>query len=265
MDDNFATLPAPVRRWGKTIVILGGALAAYVVTALLGTLVTGDPIAGAAVSSIAMLVLALVYRWRWTGTLLAGAPAPRALTGQFVLAAIAGLVSCWLFGQTLAAWIYSTIGSAGFDAVNDARSDSPVWLLLLTGVVLAPVGEEALIRGIVFPALRTHWPVIAAAIVSATVFAVLHGNLVQIAVALPLGVLLAIVYEYTRWLWPVIVMHVLFNVASSFVPPELIGAIANPFMIVGFAAMLVLCLYALARRDVHGVHEESGEIADAAR
>ncbi|WP_311245325.1 MULTISPECIES: type II CAAX endopeptidase family protein [unclassified Microbacterium] len=259
MKDLFATLPAPMRRWGKTLAILGAALATYVGTALLGTLLTGDPIAGAALSSLVALVMALAYRWGSTGSLRAGRASPRARTGQFWLAAAAGLVSCWLLGQTAAVWLYSAIGSEGFDAVSQTRMDSPVWLVLLTGILLAPIGEEALIRGIAYPVLRRHWPVMAAAVLSAVVFALLHGNLVQIALTVPLGVLLALVYEHSQRLWPVIAMHVLFNVASTLTPPAFVSAIANPFMIVGFAAMVVLSMYALARATSESAAEQGDQ------
>lgn len=256
MSALFTSLPASMRRWGATLATLGGALAIYVVTALLGTLISGDPIVGAAASNIAALLMAIGYRWLRTGSLRAGRSAPRALTTQFWVAAAAGLVSSWLLGQTAAVWIYSNLGSDGFDAVNAVRMDSPAWLVAVTGILLAPIGEESLIRGIAYPALRARWPVFASAFVSAAVFSILHGNLVQIVLTVPLGVLLAIVYEYSQRLWPVILMHVLFNLASSVTPPAVIGAIANLFMIVGFAAMVVLCVYTLYRPSTrHGADD----------
>ena len=119
----------------------------------------------------------------------------------------------------------------------------PVLLLLFAMVVAAPAGEEALMRGLVYPLLRRRWPVAAAALVSSLAFALLHGNLVQIAVALPLGLLLAFVYEHVRRLWPVIVLHALFNLAAALVPVPLVEVLATPAVftiaLAGATAVLV--------------------------
>lgn len=231
MINTTATLSPAVRAWGKTVAIVGGGLAAYVAAALLVTLLTGDAIAGAAVSNLVVAGLAIAYRWRSTGTPLAPAPSPRALTAGFWLAAVTGLALCWFVGQATAAWAYAAWGSRGFDTVNSTKMESPVWLVVLTVLIIAPLGEESLMRGIAFPALRKHWPPMAAAFVTSMVFALLHGNLVQIALTVPLGILLAFVYEASQRLWPVVFMHVLFNMASSFVPRNLVEGLARPGVI----------------------------------
>jgi membrane protease YdiL (CAAX protease family) len=74
---------------------------------------------------------------------------------------------------------------------------------------------------------------------------VLHGNLVQIALTVPLGMLLAFVYEACQRLWPVILMHVVFNMASSFVPPELIRPIAQLPLVLALLVAVALALFAL--------------------
>ena len=255
------TLPPGARAWGKTVAILGGALAAYVAVALLVTLATGDAIAGAAASNVAVAVLAIVYRWRSTGTPKAAAPRPRALTASFWIAAFTGLVACWFAGQTAAAWVYATWGSPEFDAVNSAKTDTPVLLLLVTVLILAPLGEEALMRGIAFPALRRHWPPFAAAFVTAMVFALLHGNLVQIVLTVPLGILLAFVYEASQRLWPVILMHVLFNMAASFVPPAFIDGLAVLPLIASLFIAVALLLFALTPGR-YAVESEEPAITD---
>jgi membrane protease YdiL (CAAX protease family) len=265
MTSTVSNKPATARSWGRTIAILGGSLAAYVAATLLVTVLTGDAIAGAAVSALVVTALALVYRWRSTGTPLAGPPKPRALTPSFWITAVAGLTLCWVAGQTAAAWVYSTWGSAGYDAVNATKMDSPVWLVVATALILAPLGEESLMRGIAYPALRRHWPPLASAFVTAMVFALLHGNVVQIALTVPLGLLLAFVYEAAQRLWPVVVMHVVFNVAASFIPKTLVEGIAQLPMVIALAVAVALVLFALTpgRYAVEDAAEGSGpEAAD---
>ena len=247
--------------WVKTIAVIAGALGLYVGVAFGTTLLTGDVIAGAAVSNLAVFIAALDYR-RWsTGTVFAGPSRTYAQSKGFWGVVGFGLVVCWLAGQTASAWVYATWGSDAYDATRAVKLDSPVWLLVITALILAPVGEEALMRGIAYPALRKHWPPWAAAFVTASVFALLHGNLVQIVLTVPLGILLAFVYEATQRLWVVIAMHAGFNVAASFVPSSIVGRLAEPPMIGVLIVSVAIVLVALSP----GRFLTSGEDAVGAR
>lgn len=239
-------MTANSRTWGRTLAVLGAAFAGYVGLALGVTALSGDAILGAAVSNVAAFAMAILYRWRTTGSPLAGAPQPRAKSASFWVTASVALVVCWIAGQTAATWAYQAWGSAGFDAVNETKTDSPVMLVLVTGLFLAPLGEESLMRGIAYPALRRHWTPLASAFVTAMVFALLHGNVVQIALTVPLGILLAFVYEASQRLWPAMLMHFAFNLTAAVIPVRVIESIAHPAMIGVLAAAVVLLLFALA-------------------
>lgn len=243
MTTTVATRKAGLMPWVRTILIAGGAIAAYVVVALLASALTGDAIAGSAIANMVAFLLAIGYRRYATGALRAPAPEARARTFDFWVYVAAALILFWIAGQVAAVWVYETWGSSGFDSVSAAKVDSPVWLLLVASLVLAPVGEESLIRGIAYPELRKHWSPLASAFTSALVFALLHGNLVQIVLTIPLGVLLALVFEACRRLWPIIIMHVLFNVASASVPKGVIESIPSPLFAVPLAALGVAVVY----------------------
>lgn len=240
----MVTSMTPRRRalggWARTIGVAGGAIAAYVAVVLLATVLTEDPIAGSAIANVVTLVLAVGYRWCFTGTPLAPEPQPRVRTIDFWVYALAALFVFWVAGQGAGVWVYQVWGSPGLDAVNTARLGSPVWLLLMVALILAPIGEEALIRGIAYPEFRRHWSPLMAGFVTAVIFAALHGNLVQVVLTVPLGVLLALVYEVSKRLWPVIVMHMLFNFASTFTPRHVIEAVATPIFIIPFTALGVV-------------------------
>ena len=62
---------------------------------------------------------------------------------------------------------------------------------VLVFAVLAPVCEEYFFRGRLLPWLRGHLGTASAVSISACAFAIAHGDLVQAAVALPVGLLLA--------------------------------------------------------------------------
>lgn len=120
------------------------------------------------------------------------------------------------------------IGSSGFDSFNGTRSETSLVLVLLLTLVAAPLGEEALFRGVIYPLLRRRVGVLAPMTVTALSFAVVHSNVVQLGSALPLAVLLAVVYERTRSLWPCILIHLGFNLAATLVPAAVVVPLVNP-------------------------------------
>jgi membrane protease YdiL (CAAX protease family) len=80
--------------------------------------------------------------------------------------------------------------------------------------VIAPLAEETIFRGFIYGWLRRRLPVIPAVILSAAVFSSAH---VVLVLALPLfgvGVILALLYEYSDSLIPGAIVHGLFNLVG---------------------------------------------------
>lgn len=86
-----------------------------------------------------------------------------------------------------------------------------IWPAFVLSVILAPIIEEIVFRGIMFPALRKHYGVIVGIIASSLVFTLVHINILQMISALPLGIYLAIMYHRTGSIIPGIVLHALWN------------------------------------------------------
>lgn len=80
-------------------------------------------------------------------------------------------------------------------------------LVVITGLILTPVIEEILFRGVLYQALRLRMPVGSAALLSAIVFALLHGQIVLLIPFTIMGVILALIYERSGSLWPTILVH----------------------------------------------------------
>ncbi len=85
---------------------------------------------------------------------------------------------------------------------------------VLTAVVLAPLAEEALFRGVVYAGLRERWGQTAGMLVSAGLFALVHFSIFQFVPLFVLGLLLAWLLSATRSLWPSILCHSLFNATA---------------------------------------------------
>ena len=83
-------------------------------------------------------------------------------------------------------------------------------MLVMAGFV-APLGEELVFRGLLFPWLRGHLGVAAAAVLSGLIFATLHGVPILIPALTAIGTALALLYHRCGSLWPVILAHGVFN------------------------------------------------------
>ncbi len=99
----------------------------------------------------------------------------------------------------------------GFGAVV-----SPVELILafLALVVVVPLVEEILIRGFMFRALSRVFGFGLAALVSASIFGLLHGQVNLFIDTFALGLALAWLVHKTDSLWPAIALHALKNFAA---------------------------------------------------
>jgi hypothetical protein len=93
-------------------------------------------------------------------------------------------------------------------------ADTDLALALATGLLLigiAPLAEEVFFRGFLYQAFRNSYGVLPGALISGLIFGAIHGEffkLVQLAV---LGVILALLFEKTRSLWPPIILHAVNN------------------------------------------------------
>lgn len=252
-------IPGPPLRsagWLRTFGVLAGALGLYVSAALIATLLSGSAVVGAAVSNAAVFTAGLVWLRteprRGSSEHPAGVPGVHGRGRRFWALVGVSLGFCWLVGQASSAWLYSLVGSPGFDQHAATKAGAPVALLLLVVLLLAPMGEEMLMRGIAYTRLRRHLPPLAAALATSAVFSLLHLNLVQIVATLPLGLLLAAVYEQTGRLVPVIGLHIVFNLLSVIVPVALVTALGSlAFVLVGGSVLVLLLvrLYMPSRAD----------------
>lgn len=92
--------------------------------------------------------------------------------------------------------------------------DHRLWVLALTvflACVAGPVVEELFFRGILFVAVRRHASRVVAMLVSGSLFAAMHTNVMGFLPILLLGCLLADLYERTGSLFGPIMVHILHN------------------------------------------------------
>lgn len=135
----------------------------------------------------------------------------------------------WVSVQIFTILVNKSLDSKGYDEFNKAISEAPFVAVLALVLIVAPLTEEILFRGVAYRLLSTIMTIPAAIIISAALFGAIHGNAIQMIGAIPLGVTTAMVYEITRKLRLSIITHMFFNATSVVMPiPVILSVVANP-------------------------------------
>lgn len=82
--------------------------------------------------------------------------------------------------------------------------------------VATPVIEELVFRGLIYTRMKKGMPKIAAMLLSAVVFGIMHSGAVQFTYAAALGIIMVLIYEKYNSLLPCIFLHAGFN-ATNFI------------------------------------------------
>ncbi|WP_139906151.1 CPBP family intramembrane glutamic endopeptidase [Clostridium thermarum] len=93
--------------------------------------------------------------------------------------------------------------------------------ILLTGILI-PIFEEIFFRGIILNELRNRINTAASIIISSLIFALFHGNILQEIYTFIMGVLLSLVYIWTRSIWSAITFQITYNFLGTMVVPVII-------------------------------------------
>lgn len=113
-----------------------------------------------------------------------------------------------LFAMVLE-WLLNMIGFSAMTAVEMASTTGSTFSMFLYVCFIGPIAEELLFRGIVLRTLKP-WGKQTAILISALVFGLFHGNVVQIPFAFAVGVVLGYVAVEYSIVWA-IVLHVINN------------------------------------------------------
>lgn len=86
----------------------------------------------------------------------------------------------------------------------------PFLLSFVGGVILTPVGEELLFRGVIANALNRYgmWAGVG---LSSVIFGITHGVGVILPIAIFVGLLCGILFRMSGSVWPSVVLHAIYN------------------------------------------------------
>lgn len=125
--------------------------------------------------------------------------------------------------------IYSIVlGVENHDSVAELIYSTPVWLLFLMTVIVAPIMEELIFRKLLLDRLSVYGGKFAI-IVTAVAFGLFHGNIDQFFYATLGGIVLGYVaFKSENWLYSVIV-HMAMNFLGGILPLFVTGSLENVF------------------------------------
>lgn len=113
-------------------------------------------------------------------------------------------------------------------------------LMAVVACIGAPLSEEIVFRGYLYPAMKRFSNIPIATIFTGLLFGAVHMNLLSLIPLAIFGMVLAIIYEISGSLWAPIAAHVLFNSATVLAQlilrlnPELLEEAKKNAAIIGF-------------------------------
>ncbi|NLJ96555.1 MAG: CPBP family intramembrane metalloprotease [Clostridiales bacterium] len=163
-------------------------------------------------------------------------------------------IGCQLFISGILAKLrplFETLFSYYDDTIGSLFGADPLVVILYV-IIIAPILEELIMRGILFNRLRYGMTFVVANMIQSMVFGIYHMNLIQGLYAFGTGLILGYIYEKTRTLMAPIFLHMTIN-ALGIILPNLIGEkFVNGWMqIVIGLGLLIVALYLFEINNRH--------------
>ncbi|MCR5154879.1 MAG: CPBP family intramembrane metalloprotease [Lachnospiraceae bacterium] len=114
--------------------------------------------------------------------------------------------------------------------MESVLAEGNVFLSAVSTVILAPMAEELLYRGISLGYAKRSLSVISAALLQAVLFGIYHANIIQGVYAFLIGLVFAYVYLLFNTIWASILLHACFN-AAAYLSVLMGGLIESEFAI----------------------------------
>ena len=209
-------------RVGAAVLLRGGAMGAIIMVICLLYLPPENASLRALaipLTNVPLLALAYYHLFRPAGMTFEegfGLGLPWASFGRLMTAVLAvvaaGLWGEWFMDRLTEQWQLASHWTEWFDEDLVWGSSSVTMVSLLEYVILAPLFEELVFRGLLFAILRRKFRFLPSALISAMIFGLAHGyGVVGLISVCWSGVLWAWIYEKTGSLAPGILAHAINN------------------------------------------------------
>lgn len=122
---------------------------------------------------------------------------------------------------------------------EEISRDIEVPIMIINALIFAPIFEELLFRGLVFKELKKHTNIIASVITQGLIFGVFHLNIVQGIYTCMLGIVMAIVYNWTNSIFASMIMHIGFNILGTIVLPYIFSGLGVSLLIIAGLSFII--------------------------
>lgn len=119
--------------------------------------------------------------------------------------------------------------------------DSSGFISMVSTVIFAPIAEEMIFRGLVYTRLKRAMPKWIAAVLQAALFGVLHGQILWIAYAFAVGLILAAYFESTGSLFANITVHICFNLMGGYILSYIFTESTAVYIVFASVVLLTVC------------------------
>ncbi len=157
---------------------------------------------------------------RWEDAFGLFAPRPGRTLGLALLVGIAVLPIAWSLGQlsakVMTTFHFEPVVQGPVQMLQGVTTIQTKLLIGFLAIVIAPVAEEVIFRGIIYPTLKQHGFPQLALWGTSLLFAAIHNNLMILLPLTFLAVVLTLLYEATDNLLAPIFAHSLFNFVNFF-------------------------------------------------
>jgi membrane protease YdiL (CAAX protease family) len=147
---------------------------------------------------------------------------------------------------------------ADYSELVDTMAGSGVSaLMILSVILLAPIAEEIIFRGLTLRYARRIMPAWLAILFQAIGFGIYHGNLIQGLYAFCIGALFGVLACKTDSLIPSILLHAIINASAYLIPAFLLDSNIKAVLVLLIALVICVAIFlVLARRYNRAEHPE---------
>lgn len=103
------------------------------------------------------------------------------------------------------------------EELTEMLDDSYPIVGFISAVIMAPILEELMLRGVIFEEMNRIVSLKTAVILNGIVFGIFHMNIIQGAYATAIGIIICLIYYYTDSIYAAILVHFFNNLISSLV------------------------------------------------
>lgn len=164
-------------------------------------------------------------------------------TSKFNLFIFVSFFIIWFSDYITNIWFFFTFTDPSMNDRISTINSSNIYLYYLLSILVAPICEELIFRGIVYRHFRNIMPFEVAALISSFLFAFMHGTKTHLISATIFSIFVSFVYQSSGKLYLAIIIHCLDNLlsvlASFIIFPSFIYTTIF-VMLIGVASLLCI-------------------------